>query len=165
VDAVDRLVEALLTSGVRWIDRDGSSHALRGENILVVAPYNAQVSRLVERLEPRGVRAGTVDRFQGQEAPVAIYSLATSSPDEAPRGMEFLYSHNRLNVATSRAQCVSIVVANPALFEPECRSPRQMRLANAFCRYLERANILDLDRDLASRPILTPGVQENLPLF
>ena len=66
-------------------------------------------------------------------------SNATSTADEAPRGMEFLYSLNRLNVATSRARCVCVLVANPRLLEPECRTPEQMRLANAFCRYLELA--------------------------
>lgn len=80
---------------------------------------------------------GTVDKFQGQEAPVVIYSVTTSTHADAPRGMHFLYSANRLNVATSRAKCLCIVVANPAVFRPECRTPQQMRLANAFCRYLE----------------------------
>ncbi len=82
---------------------------------------------------------GTVDKFQGQEAPIVIYSLTTSSPEEAPRGMEFLYSLNRLNVATSRARCVCVLVACPALLEPDCRTPRQMKLANAVCRYVELA--------------------------
>src|SRR6202011_6176009 len=82
---------------------------------------------------------GTVDKFQGQEAPVVIYSMATSQPEDAPRGMEFLYSLNRLNVATSRARCAAILVASPRLFEPECRTPRQMELANALCRYRELA--------------------------
>jgi hypothetical protein len=75
------------------------------------------------------------DKFQGQEAPIAIYSTATSSGADAPRGMEFLYSLNRLNVATSRAKCVCIMVGSPALFEVECRTPRQAQLANAFCRF------------------------------
>jgi superfamily I DNA and/or RNA helicase len=65
--------------------------------------------------------------------------LTTSTPDEAPRGMSFLYSANRLNVATSRAKGLCILVGNPKLFEPDCRTPQQMRLANAFCRYLEMA--------------------------
>ena len=86
-----------------------------------------------------GAHVGTVDKFQGQEAPVVLYSMATSSPDDAPRGMEFLYSLNRLNVATSRARCACILVASPRLFEPECRTPQQMRLANALCRYRELA--------------------------
>lgn len=91
-----------------------------------------------------GARVGTVDRFQGQQAPVVIYSLATSSPEEAPRGMDFLYSLNRLNVATSRAQAVSILVASPRLLEPECRTPRQMQRANALCRYVEMARRVTL---------------------
>ena len=85
---------------------------------------------------------GTVDRFQGQEAPVVIYSLTTSSPEDAPRGMEFLYRLNRLNVATSRARCAAIIVGSPKLFEPDCQTPRQMKLANALCRFREMATEL-----------------------
>ncbi len=138
VDAVEGLVRSLL-AGTHWTDRHGDRHPLGPEDIMVVAPYNAHVGRIAERLKSLGVRAGTVDRFQGQQAPVVIVSLATSTPEEAPRGMEFLYSLNRLNVATSRAQCACILVASPRLFDPECRTPRHMRLANAFCRYLEVA--------------------------
>ena len=86
-----------------------------------------------------GFRIGTVDKFQGQEAPISIYSMATSSPEEAPRGMEFLYSLNRLNVATSRAQCLTLVVASPELLRVRCRTPRQMQLANAIARLAEMA--------------------------
>jgi predicted RecB family nuclease len=139
IDAVDALATRLLAPGARWIDGDDTAHPLRGEDILVVAPYNAQVIRLAERLGDRGVRVGTVDRFQGQEAPVVIYAMAASTPADAPRGMEFLYSRHRLNVATSRARCAAIVVASPALLEPECRTPQQMRLANALCRFVEMA--------------------------
>lgn len=81
--------------------------------------------------------------FQGQEAPIAIYSTATSSYADAPRGMEFLYSLNRLNVATSRARCISIMASSPQIFEAECHTPRQIRLANAFCRYLEMAEVIE----------------------
>jgi hypothetical protein len=87
-----------------------------------------------------GYRIGTVDKFQGKQAPVVIYSMATSSAEDAPRGMEFLFSLNRLNVATSRAQAVVAVVASPDLGLAHCRSPRQMKLANAFCAYLEAAS-------------------------
>jgi uncharacterized protein len=111
------------------------------QDLMIVAPYNAQVTALAAALP--GVRVGTVDKFQGQEAPVVIVSLTTSSPDEAPRGMSFLYSANRLNVATSRAKGLCILVGNPKLFEPDCRTPEQMRLANAFCRYLEMANTVE----------------------
>ena len=112
---------------------------MTADDVLVVAPYNSQVALLEERLGPKGVRAGTVDKFQGQEAPVVIYSMTTSVPEDAPHGMEFLYSLNRLNVATSRARCACILVANPRLFEPECKTPRQMQLANGLCRYVELA--------------------------
>ena len=86
---------------------------------------------------------GTVNKFQGLEAPVVIYSMTRSSPEDAPRGMEFLYSLNRFNVATSRPRCLCILVANPRLFEPECKTPRQMRLANVLCRYRELAQVVD----------------------
>jgi len=144
VEVIDRVVAGLLHTNGRWIGPDGATHSIAPSDVLVVAPYNSQISLLTERLGPRGVRVGTVDRFQGQEAPVVIYSMATSRPEDAPRGMEFLYSLNRLNVAISRARCVSILVASPRLFEPECKSPRQMQLANALCRYLELARSVTL---------------------
>jgi len=141
VELVARIVEGLLRPGVKYFYSAGNSRALKEEEILIVAPYNAQVADLKTRL-PR-MRIGTVDKFQGQEAPVVIYSLTTSSPEEAPRGMEFLYSLNRLNVATSRAMTAVVVVGNPRLFEPECRTPRQMQLANALCAYREMAIEID----------------------
>ena len=141
VEIVARIVEGLLKPEVRWFYSAGNSRRLKEDDILIVAPYNAQVADLSLRL-PK-MRIGTVDKFQGQEAPVVIYSLTTSSPEDAPRGMEFLYSMNRLNVATSRAMSNVIVVGNPRLFEPECHSPRQMQLANAFCRFVEMARGVD----------------------
>jgi uncharacterized protein len=119
-----------------WIDAEGAKHPLGPREILVVAPYNAQVGRLLAEL-PAGVRVGTVDRFQGQEAPVVIYSMTSSSAEDAPRGMGFLYDPHRFNVATSRARCACIVVGSPALLEPDCRTPEQMRQANALCRFVE----------------------------
>ena len=141
VELVARIVEGLLKPEVQWMRGAGNPRGLTDEDILIVAPYNAQVSDLLARLP--GMRIGTVDKFQGQEAPVVIYSLTTSSPEEAPRGMEFLYSLNRLNVATSRAMTAVIVVGSPRLFEPECRTPRQMQLANALCAYREMAVEID----------------------
>jgi predicted RecB family nuclease len=138
VEAIKALVADLLRGGATWRDRNGGDHELTLEDILVIAPYNAQVADLTASL-PAGVRVGTVDRFQGQEAPVVIYSMTTSTPEDAPRGMEFLYNPNRLNVATSRAMCACIVVGSRRLFEPDCSSPRQMKLANGFCRMLEMA--------------------------
>jgi len=141
VEKVAELVELLLRDDATWIDKKNKVSRITLDDILIVAPYNAQVSLLLRRL-PKGARVGTVDKFQGQEAPVVIYSMATSTPQDAPRGMEFLYSGNRLNVATSRAQCVTVLVASPALFDVQCKTPRQMELANAFCRYLEMALIV-----------------------
>ena len=131
------LVRELSDGGTTWTDETGRRRPLHRDDVLVVAPYNAQVAEICRALP--GARAGTVDKFQGQEAPVSIYSMATSSPDEAPRGMEFLYSLNRLNVATSRARCLAVVVASPALVRVRARTPRQMRLANALCRFIELA--------------------------
>jgi predicted RecB family nuclease len=138
VEAVTRLVARLTAPGSMWVSDTGAESQLVMNDVLIVSPFNAQVGRLLERL-PAGARVGTVDKFQGQAAPVVIYSMATSRPEDAPRGMEFLYSLNRLNVATSRAKCAVIVVASPRLYEPACHSPRQMKLANALCRYREMA--------------------------
>ena len=151
---VAEIVASLLDGRAAWIDEEGTTRPLTPGDLRVVAPFNAHVARIREALascagpsprsaeavaSPAAVPVGTVDKFQGQEAPVVIYSMATSHPDDAPRGMRFLYSLNRLNVATSRARCAVIIVASPKLFEPDCRTPRQMQLANALCRYRELA--------------------------
>jgi len=136
--AVARIAAGLLSPEVRWTDKEGKTRPLGASDILVVAPYNAQVAAIAQQV-PSGVRVGTVDKFQGQEAPVVIYSMASSSAQDAPRGMDFLYNPNRLNVATSRARAACILVAARRVLEPECRSPEQMRRANALCRYRELA--------------------------
>ena len=141
VELIAKITAGLLDPKVKWTDHQGQTRELSAEDILIVAPYNAQVSDLSARL--KGMRVGTVDKFQGQQAPVVLYSLTTSSPEDAPRGMEFLYSLNRFNVATSRARSTVIVVGSPKLFEPDCRSPRQMQLVNALCRYRELATTVD----------------------
>ena len=143
-DAIERLLDQVLIDGAEWVGRDAGTQPLGAEHVLVVAPYNAHIALLTARLASRGIRVGTVDKFQGQEAPIVIYSMATSAAEDAPRGMEFLYSLNRLNVAISRAQCVCVVVASPRLFTPECRTPRQMQMANVLCRYVEMAKTLSL---------------------
>ncbi len=140
--AVAQIVGSLLASETRWTDRHGETKPLALEDIIIIAPYNAQVFEIQARIP--GAHVGTVDKFQGQEAPIAIFSMATSSHADAPRGMEFLYSANRLNVAVSRAKCMAILVASPEVFEAECKTPRQMQLANAFCRYLEMAEMIHL---------------------
>jgi uncharacterized protein len=136
VDAIEDL------RGREWVDRDGHPRRLGIKDIVVVAPYNAHVAAIQASAKRRlGERAwvGTVDRFQGQEAPVAIYSMAASSAEDAPRGMEFLYDGHRLNVAVSRAMGLAIVIASPDLLLVAPHGPDQMRKVNALCRLVEVA--------------------------
>jgi superfamily I DNA and/or RNA helicase len=150
--AVASLVLGLVEGGTTWTDEHGVTRPMTIDDVLVVAPYNAQVAA-IKRLLPPEARIGTVDKFQGQEAPISIYSLTTSSPELAPRGMDFLYSRHRLNVATSRARGVAIVVGSPDLLRVRARTPAQMRLANAFCRFIELASEDDGDRPAETAPV------------
>ena len=134
--AVAALVARLV--GRRWIDRDGVERPLLAGDVLVVAPYNAHVAAL-RRALPGDVAVGTVDRFQGQEAAVVIYSMATSLAEDVPRGMEFLYSRNRMNVAVSRARCLAVLVCSPDLLRVACTTAAQIPLANALCSFVEQA--------------------------
>jgi len=138
VNRVSKIISDLTTNEVFWTNKENETKRITINDIMVIAPYNAQVVMLQSYL-PTGTHIGTVDKFQGQEAPVVVCSMSTSSPEDAPRGMEFLYSLNRLNVAVSRAKTACMLVASPKLFELDCKSPGQMRLANAFCRYREVA--------------------------
>jgi predicted RecB family nuclease len=131
-------IAELLADG-RFTDQDGMTHPLTLNSILVVTPYNAQVRCLRERL-PADARVGTVDKFQGQEAPVVFFSMATSSGAEIPRNVEFLFSRNRLNVAISRAQCLAVLVASPELVHIRCRNVDQLRMVSALCRLVEVAH-------------------------
>ena len=156
VDVIVERVTGLLRSNATWTDKKSKIQPLQLENILIVAPYNAQVGLLRERL-PTGARVGTVDKFQGQEAPVVFYSMATSTPEDAPRGMEFLYSLHRLNVATSRARCVAILVASPALPSSALSKACQYALTlwKKLTRFLEYPE-LELSNNLAEnsmRPV------------
>ncbi len=118
---------------------DGSiQRPLKHNDVMVVAPYNAQVRLLRERL-PYAVEVGTVDKFQGREAAIVFYSMASSSGEDVPRGLDFLMSRNRLNVAVSRAQCLAYVACSPRLLEVDCRTVEHLKLANALCRYVELA--------------------------
>ena len=117
---------------------DGTTRKLREGDFMVVAPYNAQVRRLRAGL-PGGVQVGTVDKFQGQEAPIVFFSMATSSGEDVPRNLAFLFSRNRLNVAISRAQCLAVLVCSPRLLEARCSSIEEMQLVNALCWLVEYA--------------------------
>jgi uncharacterized protein len=137
VEKIVSIVNDLLNGNNYWINFKGEKNKLKSDDIKIISPYNAQVEELKAALPKFEI--GTVDKFQGQEAPVIIYSMATSTSEDAPRGMEFLFGLNRFNVAVSRAKAVFILVASPALFEPVCRSPHQMQLANSLCRLKEMA--------------------------
>jgi len=135
---VAELVRCLL--GRQWRNSSGELAAIGVEQIMVVTPYNAHI-RAIQSVAAGaglgGLKVGTVDKFQGREALVVIYSMATSSADDAPRAMEFLYDRHRLNVATSRARALAVIVASPDLVRVQCQTPRQMLLANALCRAWE----------------------------
>jgi uncharacterized protein len=127
-----------LLDGGRVTRADGTEMSIRDAGVMVVTPYNSQVRRLRECL-PEWVKVGTVDKFQGREAAVVFFSMATSSGEDVPRNVDFLYSRNRLNVAVSRARCLAVLVASPALLTIKCRTVEQMRLVNALCLFTEMA--------------------------
>lgn len=131
--------------GGTFTNSKGKTAPLRPADFLIVAAYNAQVRTLNRALADAGlhnVPVGTVDKFQGRQAPIVFFSMATSSGAELPRDVEFLFSRNRLNVAISRARCLAIVVASPRLLDVDCSSPEQMRLVNGLCRFVEMADAI-----------------------
>ncbi|GHF12537.1 nuclease [Kordiimonas sediminis] len=140
--ASDEEVEKILKIAVElfdceyWHDEEGNKRRIGWDDILFVAPYNFQVNKLKAVLGP-GARVGSVDKFQGQEAPIVIISMCASNAAESPRGIEFLFSKNRLNVALSRAQALAIVVGNPALANTPVTSPEQMELINFYCGVID----------------------------
>jgi uncharacterized protein len=134
IDRIDEIVRALLGgSYVHAVPNGESRGAIGADQILVIAPYNVQVNRLRQRLDGKA-RVGTVDKFQGQEAPVAILSLTASTADDAPRGLGFLLAPNRLNVAVSRSQCLSIVVGSPLLTAGLANTVEEAEQINRLCR-------------------------------
>ncbi|MBA3433217.1 MAG: ATP-binding protein [Actinobacteria bacterium] len=138
--AVAEAIEALL--GTEYTNEKGVRRPLTERDVLVVTPYNAQV-RALRSTVTAAVRVGTVDKFQGQEAPVVLVSLASSSGEDAPRGIAFVFNSNRINVATSRAQCRVELICSPQLLDVDCKTVEQMRLANALCRFVELARMED----------------------
>lgn len=130
VIAIRSVVDTLLKG--EWTSSSGLTAPIHGSDIIVVAPYNAQVLALREVL-PREVRVGTVDKFQGQEAAVCLVSMTASSAEEIPRGLEFLLSRNRINVAVSRARALALVFGSPRLRQTQCETVEQVRLVNTLC--------------------------------
>ena len=148
--AVEEMLAGLV--GGTFTDRHGTKQTLGVADVLVVSPYNAQVRLLKSRLRKRfgdGIRVGTVDKFQGQEAPAVIYSLATSSSEDAPRGADFLFEENRFNVALSRGRALAALVCSPRLLETRCSTVEQLRAVAAFCAFAEAAEGL-----VRERPVL-----------
>jgi len=142
-EAIARAIAELLRGTVT--DERGRTRALVARDVLVVTPYNAQVRRLRGILDGHGLRdvaVGTVDKFQGREAPVVFFSLAASRGEDVPRGVGFLFDRNRLNVAVSRAQVLAVLVAAPALLETAATSIAQLHAIDALCRFVERATPL-----------------------
>jgi hypothetical protein len=126
-----------------WINDLGIEAALTATDVLVVSPYNMQVD-LLRSVLPAGARVGTVDKFQGQEGAVVLISMTTSSGEDLPRNIEFLYSRNRLNVAISRARCLAIIFASPRLLEVPCTTIHQMALVDTLCWAKMYADRFDL---------------------
>ena len=146
-EVIAALCRELLDSGAIVQGPIGDSRAfmeraLLAEDIKVVAPYNVAV-QMIQQAVPTGVSVGTVDKFQGQEAPVVFYAMTSSTAQDAPRGMAFLFDDHRLNVAVSRAQCLAVVVASPRLLDAPARSLEQLELVNALCDFVERAAAVD----------------------
>ena len=133
VEAIRLIVDDLLAGGRVVHDAAHGARELRTDDILVVAPYNAQRTLLTRAL-PAGVAVGTVDKFQGQEAAVAILSLTASSREDVPRGLEFLLDPHRMNVAISRARALAIVVASPSLLATDASTVAEIRLLNQLAR-------------------------------
>ena len=153
--AVIKIYESLL--GKTFTDKHGVTRPIEPKDIFVIAPYNAQVRELRQRIQSSAVvkgigitdellrsRVGTVDKAQGAEAPVVLVSYTSSSAADIPRNFEFLYDKNRLNVAVSRAQALAVVIASPALLSVECKTIDQVKLANMLCRYVECAEAITL---------------------
>ena len=135
-ERVEQLWNGLV--GGTFVGHDGNRTALTAADVMVVAPFNSQVGEIQRRL-PADARVGTVDKFQGQQAPVVIYSMTSSSADDAPRGVEFLYDLHRFNVALSRAKALAVVVCSETLLDAPVNSPEQLRRVNALCRFAEQA--------------------------
>jgi predicted RecB family nuclease len=154
LEEADRIVaevRALLHDGT-FVRFENPLERIEQRHVVVVTPYNLQRRKIEDALVAAGfvdVQVGTVDKFQGLEAPVVFYSMATSSGDDLPRDMTFLFDRNRFNVAVSRAQCLSVLVCSPRLLDARCRNAEQMELANLLCSFVERAVRLE-----APAPIL-----------
>ena len=133
--------------GTTWTDKDGLKAPLTVDDIMVVAPYNDQVALIRHHLDSdfqtRGVSVGTVDKFQGREAPVVFFTMTASSAEDVHRGTEFLFSRNRLNVAVSRARCLAYLVCTADLLNSRAGSIDEMRMLSTLCAFIDYAELPD----------------------
>jgi uncharacterized protein len=136
-EAIGQACRALLADGLVTDDR-GDTRTLEASDLMVVAPYNLAVACIRAHV-PDGVEVGTVDRFQGREAPVVFYAMTCSSGEDVPRGLDFLFSRERMNVAVSRAQCLAVMVVGERLLDADCRTLAAMELVDGACRFVELA--------------------------
>ena len=129
--------------GTDWTDQEGKVKSLRQKDFVIVTPYNDQRRLIRERLEANPATArieiGTVDKFQGQEAAVVFFSMATSGGDDVVHGKDFLFSRNRLNVAVSRARCLAYLVCTEELLNTRARTVEEMRLISTLNAFVEWA--------------------------
>lgn len=137
VEVINKLINILLRGSFKDVNAGNIMRSISFNDILIVAPYNIQVSKIKESL-PQEAKVGSVDKFQGQEAPIVIISMCSSNANDASRGLEFVLNKNRINVAISRAQVLAIVVGSPSLADVSCKTPEQMELVNLFCKILEQ---------------------------
>ena len=124
-------------------DDQGETRKLTIDDFLIISPYNTQVNLLISKLEESkfiNPRVGTIDKFQGQQAPITIISMTSSDSDALPRNKEFFFSRNRLNVAISRAQVASIILFNPNLLDSSPKNIDQIKLMNNFFKILNFKN-------------------------
>jgi uncharacterized protein len=135
VERVQAIYKELL--GRPYTTKDDIIRPLEVEDFLFIAPYNAQVRTLQSAL-PQGARVGSVDKFQGQEAPICVLSLCSSSGEYGSRGLAFILDRNRINVAISRAQCLAVVVADPRIGLALPATLEEMMLVNMFCKMAQR---------------------------
>jgi len=138
--ASDEEVEQIVLLANQLIGRiftakDGAERPIDWNDMLFVAPYNHQVNKLRLALG-ESAKVGSVDKFQGQEAPVVFLSMCASNANESARGMDFLFDKNRINVAVSRAQCMAVVVYSPTLLETSASNVEQIARVNLFCRLI-----------------------------
>ena len=149
-DAIAALCNELLAGGATVTDDEGVASPLSADDIMVVAPYNMAIRCIRDRV-PDGVRVGTVDKFQGQEAPIVFFAMTCSSGDDVPRGLDFLFSRNRFNVAISRAQCMAVLVVSPRLLDADCRTLEAMELVDGACRFVEMSMRSNCSRVASSK--------------